>query len=68
VKIENVNWFTTATHLIGIVYGVDEITKEKKAYIGAIDVADVRDEKTDAQCIAGYGAKYKPATAGKGEG
>ena len=56
MKITNASWFTQMGELkpIGIVFGVDEITGDKKAYIG---VGDGVDESTDVNNIFLTGAK-----------
>lgn len=57
MKIINAIWFTEMgkTEPIGIIIGQDEITKEKKAYIGT---GEGDDEGVDAGHIAECGAKF----------
>lgn len=57
MKILDVIWFTEMGSLrpIGIVIGEDEITGERKAYIG---VGNGEDEERDSKSIAGTGAKF----------
>ena len=63
MKINGAMWFTQMgnTKLIGIVFGIDENTGEKKAYIGS---ADGFDEKADTKNIATTGAKLTQYNAG----
>ncbi len=63
MKILKANWFTPMGNtLIGIVYGEDEVTKEKKAYIG---IGNGYDEKEDSEHIAETGAKFPADVAEK---
>ncbi len=56
MKIINVHWFTTMyAHTIGIVLGVDEITKKQKAYIG---LGDGVSEEADKEKIAQGGSPF----------
>ncbi len=56
MQITNVHWFTTMhAHTIGIVIGVDKITKKQKAYIG---LGDGVDEEADKKRIAHYGSPF----------
>jgi len=56
MKVTNATWFTQmgVTQPIGIVFGEDEATGEKKAYIGA---GYGNEEDQDCQHIARTGAK-----------
>lgn len=55
MKILTATWFTgSGMKLIGVVIGIDEITNERKAYVGT---ASGLDEGLDAQHIASHGAK-----------
>ena len=59
MKILKAWWFSPMmTPHFGVVVGVDEITKEKKAYIGP---ADGLDEESDTRDIAARGAKLRRA-------
>jgi hypothetical protein len=62
MKVTDAFWFTQIGQpsLIGIVIGRDEITQEKKAYIGT---AVGLDECLDAERIAEGGAKLRLQTA-----
>ncbi len=56
MKIIAATWFTPSTgECIGIVFGIDEITGEKKAYIG---IGEGNDEGIDVDLIARNGAKF----------
>ena len=56
MKINDVFWFTPATgECIGIVYGTDDVTGERKAYIG---VGNGINEEEDIALIAKTGAKF----------
>lgn len=57
MKILDTIWFTEMGSLrpIGIVIGEDEITGERKAYIG---VGNGESEERDSKSIAGTGAKF----------
>lgn len=57
MKIFNAIWFTEMGSLrpIGIVIGEDEMTGERRAYIG---VGNGEDEERDSKSIAGTGAKF----------
>ena len=57
MKIKGSVWFTTmqSNEQIGIVLGVDEITKKEKAYIG---IGFGKSEKSDEIMIAERGAKF----------
>ncbi len=58
MKILDTIWFTPMSgHTLGIVMGEDEVTKERKAYIG---VAEGYDEHTDTRIIADTGVKIYP--------
>jgi hypothetical protein len=58
MKIEKAIWFTTCDgNTLGIVMGTDEVTGERKAYIG---VGEGIDETTDTLDIMRYGAKFTP--------
>ena len=47
MKIEHVYWFSPGTGHIGVVIGEDNVTKEKKAYIGVVGGFDLEaDTKT----------------------
>jgi hypothetical protein len=56
MKIQDAIWFTEmgTPRPIGIIYGEDEVTGEKKAYIGT---GHGFNEHADTQHIAKYGAK-----------
>lgn len=62
MKNINVTWFAqmAANGIIGIVTCEDEITGEKKAYIG---VGEGRDESEDIEHILNTGAKLHLPTA-----
>lgn len=62
MKITSTIWFTQAPRpqTIGIVFGIDEITGEAKAYIGT---GEGLDEEFDADHISKFGAKFHPAHA-----
>lgn len=55
MKFLGVKWFTTMQGTIGIVYGEDEVTGDKKAYI---DTVPGFDEGTDIHKIQENGAKF----------
>ena len=63
MKIINAVWFSEggSNRIIGVVFGVDEITGEYKAYIGT---GIGFDEGTDADLIATHGSKF-PIKAAK---
>ena len=54
MKITGTLWFTGGNGTVGIVFGVDEVTRKKKAYIGS---ASGTNEENDAQSIAEHGAR-----------
>ena len=58
MKIEKKVWFTTKDGMIGIVLGTDELTKEKKAYIGIIPIGEDTTEDKDAKRINEWGTKF----------
>lgn len=55
MKATNVKWFSSLTGQIGIVLGEDDVTKEKKAYIGKVDGLS---EGQDIHKIMELGAKF----------
>lgn len=61
MKILKATWFTTANgELVGIVMGTDDVTGERKAYVG---IGDGANEATDMQRIAETGGKLTPSVA-----
>ena len=52
-------WFSVGEHCIGIVIGEDELTKERKAYIG---VGHGVDEAYDSEAILNYGTPVSAST------
>jgi len=60
MKITGTIWFTTTNGVVGIVFGVDEVTGKKKAYIGT---APGSDEESDAWSIAEWGVPFGLAMA-----
>ncbi len=57
MKIEGVQWFTATTATIGIVWGEEEFTGERQAFISQVFGIN---EKTDAKWVAEYGARILP--------
>jgi hypothetical protein len=62
MKIIATHWFTEMGGCLGIVVGEDEITGERKAYIGS---GDGFSENADAQKILQRGGKFYPAVAAR---
>jgi len=62
MKIIDDIWFTSFMANIGIVIGEDEVTGERKAYIG---VGDGFHLEVDRQMIATHGAKLSPEIAAR---
>lgn len=61
MKIIDSIWFSSFTHpTIGIVFGQDEITGERKAYIG---IGGGVDEARDDEHIAKTGAPFRAEVA-----
>jgi len=61
MRIQNAIWFTElGGQCIGIVYGEDEITGERKAYIGT---GYGEDEGLDVRIICANGAKFHQLAA-----
>ena len=59
VKTIDTYWFTTARgETIGIVTVKDELTGDKKAYIG---VGEGHDRDADANIIRGFGSRVHPS-------
>ena len=59
MKILFTEWFSGMQHF-GIVIGEDDVTKEKKLYIGACQPGG--SPESDSQHIADNGAKIYPST------
>lgn len=59
-KTKGVFWFTCLDIPVGIVLTEDEITKEKKAYIG---LGNGFDEESDKEHIKKHGSKLDHITA-----
>lgn len=57
MKVEGVIWFTTQEKAFGIVYGEDEHTTQRKAYIACVSGID---EQKDIEKILQYGTKVMP--------
>lgn len=60
MKVEGVIWFTTFEKAFGVVYGEDEHTKQRKAYISVVSGID---EAKDIEKILQYGTKVMPDQA-----
>lgn len=61
MKVEKVIWFTTGNNeTIGVLLGIDDVTKKPKAYIG---IGEGFDEGLDTQLIKDFGAKFHPSVA-----
>lgn len=59
MKINDSIWFTNSTsmQIIGIVLATDEVTNERKAYIG---IGEGHDEAFDAHNVLNWGSKLSP--------
>jgi len=55
MKVIDAIWFTNIRGTVGIVIGEDEITGEKKAYIGVVEGNDV---KEDIELIKSWGNPF----------
>ncbi len=51
-------WFTNSTGVIGVVVGEDEVTAERKAYIG---ISSGGNERADTEMIKNYGSPVSQA-------
>lgn len=62
VKIVNAVWFSQSntTDAVGIVFAIDEITKEPKVYIG---IGNGISEELDSKTIASFGSKLSRGVA-----
>lgn len=60
MKTEGVIWFTTQEKAFGIVYGEDNYTGQRKAYIACVSGLD---EQKDIEKILQYGTKVLPEQA-----
>lgn len=58
MRVTGTYWFSGMTGMLGIVTGEDEMTGEKKAYIG---VVDGQDEEADTERIRQLGSPVSAA-------
>lgn len=60
MKVIKTRWFTNNRGCIGIVVGEDNVTGDRKAYIG---IGHGADEKVDTEAILAWGNKFDLKTA-----
>jgi len=56
VKVIDTLWFTNLNGTVGIVIVEEDVTGDRKAYIGAVPI--VVDEKRDTEAIIAWGNKF----------
>ena len=60
MKVLETLWFTNTQGCIGIVVGEEDVTGDKKAYIG---IGNGASEKEDTEAILAWGTKFSLDTA-----